>query len=105
MHVQGIDWVIVGAGFLFYLTWAIYLNRKCRSVADYLVSGRSVRMWLGMGAGIAGEIGLIDIAAMCEQGYRNGYSFVLLNLLSLLIVVPLFGVFGFGIERFRQHVA
>ena len=62
-------------------------------------------MWLGMGAGIAGEIGLIDIAAMCEQGYRNGYSFVLLNLLSLLIVVPLFGVFGFGIERFAQPAA
>ena len=86
---------------LFYLTWAIHLNRKCRSVVDYLVSGRSVRMWLGMGAGIAGEIGLIDISAMCEQGYRNGYSFVLLNVLSLLIVVPLFGIFGFGIERFR----
>ena len=101
MHLHWIDWTIVAAGFLFYLAWAIYLNRKCRSVADYLVSGRKVRMWLGMGAGIAGEMGLISIAAMCEQGYQHGYSFVLINILSLVITVPLFGVFGFGIERFR----
>ena len=101
MHLHWIDWTIVVAGFSFYLAWAIYLSRKCRSVADYLVSGRKVRMWLGMGAGIAGEMGLISIAAMCEQGYQHGYSFVLINILSLVITVPLFGVFGFGIERFR----
>lgn len=101
MQIHGIDWVILGAGFLFYLGWAIYLNGKCRGVDDYLVSGRKVRVWLGLGAGIAGELGLITIAAMCEQGYRYGYSFVLINVLALVLVVPLFGVFGFGIERFR----
>ena len=99
--IRPIDWIILGVGFLFFLAWAIYLNTKTKSVADYLVSGRKVRMWLGMGAGIGGEIGLISIAAMCEQGYRNGFSFVVINLISLIIVVPLFGVFGFGIERFR----
>jgi SSS family solute:Na+ symporter len=101
MTIRSIDWIILGVGFAFFLGWAIYLNFKTKTVADYLVSGRKVRMWLGMGAGIGGEIGLISIAAMCEQGYRNGFSFVLINLLSLIIVVPLFGMFGFGIERFR----
>lgn len=101
MHIHAIDWAIIGVGFLFYLGWAVYLNSKCRGVDDYLVSGRKVRMWLGIGAGIAGELGLITIAAMCEQGFRYGYSFVLINILALTIVVPLFGVFGFGIERFR----
>jgi SSS family solute:Na+ symporter len=101
MHIRPIDWTILATGFCFYACWALYLNSKSRSAADYLVSGRRVRMWLGMGAGIAGEIGLIDIAAMCEQGYSNGYSFVFLNMLSLILVIPLFGFFGFGIERFR----
>lgn len=101
MRVSAIDWLIFGVGFAFFLGWAIYLNRRTRSVADYLVSGRKVRMWLGMGAGIGGEIGLISIAAMCEQGYRNGFSFVIGNLISLMIMMPLFGIFGFGIERFR----
>ncbi len=101
LPIHSIDWAILAAGFLFYLGWAIYLNGKCRGVDDYLVSGRKVRVWLGLGAGIAGELGLITIAAMCEQGYRYGFSFVLINLLALTLVVPLFGVFGFGIERFR----
>jgi SSS family solute:Na+ symporter len=101
MHIAPLDWIIFAAGFLFFLGWAIYLNHRCRNVSDYLVSGRKVRMWLGMGAGIGGEIGLITIAAMAEQGFRNGFSFVLINLLCLVVVVPLFGVWGFGIERFR----
>ncbi len=105
MNIAPLDWAILAAGFLFFLGWAIYLNTKCRSVADYLVSGRKVRMWLGMGAGIGGEIGLISIAAMCEQGYTHGFSFVVINLLSLVIVIPLFGVYGFGIERFRATKA
>ncbi len=99
--IHPLDWMILGVGFGFFLAWAIYLNTKTRSVADYLVSGRKVRMWLGMGAGIGGEIGLISIAAMCEQGYRNGFSFVIGNLISTPIMLVLFGVYGFGIERFR----
>src|SRR5437762_10685606 len=105
MNISPIDWLILAVGFCFFLGWAIYLNAKCRSVADYLVSGRKVRMWLGMGAGIGGEIGLVSIAAMCEQGFARRFSFVLLDLLALLITVPLFGIFGFGIERFRATKA
>ena len=101
MNIAAIDWTILGVGFGFFLGWAIYLNSKCRSVADYLVSGRKVRMWLGMGAGIGGEIGGVSLPPKCEQGYRNGFSFVVGNLISLPITLILFGVYGFGIERFR----
>ena len=54
---------------------------------------------------LGGEIGLLAIASICEQGYAHGYSFVLINLLSIVITVPLFGIFGFGIERFRATKA
>ena len=105
MIVTFADWMIVVVFFAIFLAMAIYLNAQCRSVADYLVSGRKVRMWLGMGAGLAGEIGLVSIAAMCEQGYLHGFSFVLLAILSMVILTPLFGYFGFGIERFRASKA
>jgi len=102
MHnVHTIDWVILGVLFLALLCLAIYINSKCRSVADYLVSGRKVRVWLGMGSGIAGEVGLVSVVAACEQGYKRGFGFVLIAILSMCIMVPLFGVFGFGIQRFR----
>jgi SSS family solute:Na+ symporter len=105
MHVATIDWLIIAVGFLSFLAMAIYVNSKCRTVADYLVSGRKVRVWLGLGSGIAGEIGLLAIVSVCEQGYGHGFSFVLIGILSMLVTVPLFGVFGFGIERFRASKA
>jgi solute:Na+ symporter, SSS family len=101
MNIAPVDFLILALGFCFFLAWAIYINSKCKSVADYLVSGRKVRMWLGMSAGIAGEIGLLAIVSMCEQGFGHGYSFVAINVLSMAITIPLFGIFGFGIQRFR----
>jgi SSS family solute:Na+ symporter len=105
MNVHAVDWLIVAAFFAVFLALAIYINSLCRGVSDYLVSARKVRMWLGIGAGIAGEIGLVSIAAMCEQAYLRGFSFTLIIILSTAITLPLFGVFGFGIERFRASKA
>jgi len=100
-NVTPIDWAIVAVFFAAALGVAIYMNSLCRGVADYLVAARKVRMWLGIGAGIGAEIGLVSVAAMCEQGYLRGYSFTLLQIMSIAVMVPLFGFFGFGIERFR----
>ena len=105
MNITPIDWTILAVSFVLFLALAIYLNGLCRSVADYLVSGRKIRLWLGMGAGIAGEIGLVTIVGICEQGYLRGFGFVLIGLLTMLILVPLFGVCGFGIQRFRATKA
>jgi solute:Na+ symporter, SSS family len=101
MRVALIDWLIVAAFFVFFLALAIYINGKVRSVADYLVSGRKVRMWLGIGAGIAGEVGLVSVVSQAEQGFLRGYSFTLLMIMWTAVMLPLFGIFGFGIERFR----
>lgn len=105
LNVHTIDWVIFAVLFLALLAMAIYINSMCRSVADYLVSGRKVRVWLGMGAGIAGEIGLVSIIGACEQGYMRGFGFVLIAILAKVVLLPLFGIFGFGIERFRATKA
>jgi len=105
MNVTTIDWIILVCFFLSFLGMAIYVNTYVKSVADFLVSGRKVRMWLGMGAGIAGEIGLVTIAASCEQGYMRAFGLILMGLMLKAIMLPLFGIFGFGIERFRATKA
>lgn len=105
MNIAGIDWAILIGFFVLFLVMAIYVNSQIKSVADFLVSGRKVRVFLGMGAGIAGEIGLVSIVAMCEQGYKKGYAFVLIGIITSCVMLPLFGIFGFGIERFRASKA
>jgi len=105
MNIFPIDWAILIFFFILFLLLAIYINGHVKSVADFLISGRKVRMWLGLGAGIAGEIGLVTIVSICEQGYLRGFSFVLIAIINMIILIPLFGIFGFGIERFRATKA
>ncbi|MDC0935682.1 hypothetical protein OAS39_05305 [Pirellulales bacterium] len=74
MNVALVVWAILGLLFLALLSLAIWTKGQWRSVADYLVSGRKVGMWLGLGAGIAGEIRLVSIVGACEQGYNRGLA-------------------------------
>lgn len=105
MNMAPLDWTILIASFVVFLAMAIYVNSYVKSVADFLVSGRKVKMWLGMGAGVAGEIGLVSIVGLCEQGYMRGFGLVLMGILSTLILAPIFGIWGFGIQRFRATKA
>ena len=85
---------LVGVGY-----WA---QRLMRSVAHFTVAGREMGMWLGLSAGVAEGIGLISIANGCQQGYKNGFSYIWLGMAALLLInIPLFGIIGLGIKRFR----
>lgn len=105
MNITPVDWIILISLFIAFLVMAVYINSYVRSVADFLVSGRKVRMWLGMGAGVAGEIGLVTIVSICEQGYMRAFGFVVIGILSSIVLLFIFGIYGFGIERFRATKA
>jgi len=102
MNLPVIDAVLVLA-LLGGLIWAGYWGRRLvRSVSQFTIAGREMGMWLGLSTAIAEGIGLISIANACQQGFRNGFSFIWLSLASLLLInIPLFGIIGFGIKRYR----
>ena len=85
------------------LVWVgCWARRYTRSVAHFTVAGRGMGMWLGLGAAVAESIGLVSIANSCQQGFRNGFSFIWLGLaVNLCISIPLFGIMGLGIKRYR----
>ena len=85
---------LIGVGY-----WA---QRLMRSVAHFTVAGREMGMWLGLSSGVAEGIGLISIANGCQQGFKNGFSYIWLGTGALLLInIPLFGIIGLGIKRFR----
>jgi SSS family solute:Na+ symporter len=86
---------LIGVGY-----WA---RRLTRSVSHFTVAGREVGMWLGLDMSMLAEgIGLISIANACQQGFVNGFSVIWLNLGGLLLIdIPLFGIIGLGIKRYR----
>lgn len=96
-----VDWMIALTLLIGLIGVAVYLGRFNRSVADFILAGRRVRKYLGMSAGTAEGLGLASIAATLQQGMQNGFALVWISLLLMCYTVPVFGVMGFGIKRFR----
>lgn len=96
-----LDWTIAGTLLLGLIAIAVYLGRLNRSVADFVLAGRKVRKYLGMSAGTAEGLGLASIAASLQQGMQNGFALVWISIILMCYTVPVFGVIGFGIKRFR----
>lgn len=95
------DWIVFLTMLCGLLAVAWWCRQRMRSVADFVVVGRKMRKYLGLSTGTADGIGLVSIAFIAEQGFHNGFAYVWLMLMSMVVKVPLFGIIGFGVRRFR----
>lgn len=101
MNLSTIDWTIVivvmGAMFLS----VIAAKRLMRSVADFLVAGRSAgRYMISISSGVAG-LGAITIVNYMEMNYIAGFAMSWWGMTSALILLFI-TVSGWVIYRFRQ---
>ena len=96
-----LDWIIF-AGLLValvILAWSV--RRFMRSVSDFIILNRSMRKYLGLSTWGSEGIGLISIAYLAEQGFTSGLGYAWMTLLNAVLYIPLFGIIGFGIRRYR----
>jgi len=99
--MTGLDW-IVAAGLTLFLALVVVVSRRfTKDVSSFIVGGRKTRMWLALSNNNSGGLGLIAIAYMSQEGFRHGFSITWITLIGSVAVVVLFGIFGFGIQRFR----
>jgi len=96
-----LDWSIAIGMLAALIIVAFSLGKFCKSVADFLLGGRKIRKYLGMSAGAAEGVGLGTIAANMQQGMTRGFALMWTSVLLMLYTVPIFGIMGFGIKRFR----
>ena len=99
------DWGVTALLMAFLLGAAFYSKSKTKGVADFIVAGRKVRKWLGMSTMEASGTGIITIAYMGQEGFTKGFSFYWISLVGGVVSIVLYGVYGFGIERFRATKA
>ncbi|MFI4860945.1 MAG: hypothetical protein ACIAXF_09725 [Phycisphaerales bacterium JB063] len=96
-----LDWGIVGAMLLALIVVAVYCQRQVKSVADFLVAGRSAgRYMLTIGTGMV-WVSAINIVAMFELYHSAGLVAMWWGMLSTPFAIYL-AISGFGIYRFRQ---
>ena len=73
MNLSSIDWIILG-GLFVVLNVSGYLCRKyIKGVADFLVAGRGVGRYLGVGAASMMGVGAVTILGMWQQNYKAGF--------------------------------
>ena len=71
------------------------------SVADYLVAGRGMGLYLGIASLISSEIGIITYMYFAELGYLTGFSSFITGIIICLTLLFL-GATGFVIRKLRE---
>ena len=101
MNMELIDWMI-SAGLLVFIVGVVLRNRQqTKSVADFLVAGRSVgRNMMALAEGSV-WIGAVNIVAMFEMYFNGGFSSIWWNILFEATWVFI-AISGWLVYRYRQ---
>ena len=100
-----LDWIVFVVLLAAMAVTAWSVRRYMQSVADFILANRSMRKYLGLSTWGAEGIGLVSIAYLTEQGFTSGLGYAWMTLLNMLLYIPLFGIIGFGIRRYRATCA
>ncbi len=93
--------VIVALYVLFAFGIGFIVRTYVSSVADFLVSGRQLRVHLGIASPVGTELGLVTIMYFAEQGYRHGFSVFIGGIVWSAAYVVV-GQTGFVIDHIRR---
>ena len=102
MNIAFVDWVVLAVFFILLVFGGALCRRYIKGVADYLVAGRKMRKFLGLSTHNSEGIGLISIAMACQEGFARGFSYIWITLVGALVIIVVFGIFGFIIMRYRE---
>ena len=101
MTITTLDWIIT-VGLVSGLLMVGFITRRyAKGVSDFTVAGRKLRMWLGLSAASADGIAIVSIVNASEQAFTKGFSYAWLMLIGMMVGVPIIGLLGFGLKRYR----
>jgi solute:Na+ symporter, SSS family len=72
MHLTFIDYLIIGIYFVFVLGIGALLKRRVKSSNDFLMSGRSIPLWITSLAFISANLGAQEVIGMAASGAKYG---------------------------------
>ena len=101
MNFSFVDWLIVLIYIGFTISVGLYAKRFVSDLSGYIVAGRKLKIGAGSATMIATELGTVTIMYMGENGYRNGFSALIVGII-MLIAYFLVGYSGFVIEGLRK---
>jgi Na+/proline symporter len=101
MNMRHVDWAIIVILLLLLYFSAWFCRKFMKGVSNFLVAGRSVGRYLGLGSDAMQGLGAITILAGWQYMYKAGFSAIWWGMMAFPVSV-IIALTGFGIYRWRQ---
>ena len=93
MNLQLVDYLIIATYFIFVVGIGAYIKRQIRTTNDYLMSGRSIPLWITSLAFISANLGAQEVLGMAASGAKYGIMTAHFYWLGAIPAMLFLGVF------------
>ncbi|MFC1551738.1 sodium:solute symporter [Candidatus Latescibacterota bacterium] len=101
MNFTLLDWFIIFGYLGFTISVGLYAKKYVSDLSGYIVASRRLKIGIGSATMIATELGTVTIMYMGENGYRNGFSALIVGIITLFVYFMV-GYSGFIINGLRK---
>ncbi|MBN1351090.1 sodium:solute symporter family protein [candidate division KSB1 bacterium] len=96
-----IDWIIVFVYICIPVVIGIWVRKYITQLSDFLVAGRSLRLFLAIATMTGTELGLVTVMYNSELGFKHGFSAFHVGVIEAICVLAI-GLTGFIVYKLRQ---
>lgn len=96
-----LDWFIVSVYLIGIVAVGVYIKRYISDVADFIVAGRSLKVFLGIASMIGTELGLVTVMYSAQKGFTGGFAAFHIALASAIVALVV-GLTGFIVVPLRR---
>lgn len=93
MHLELIDYLVIAVYFLFVIGVGFFLKRRIKTGSDFLMSGRSIPLWITSLAFISANLGAQEVLGMAANGAKYGLYTAHFYWLGAVVAMVFLGIF------------
>jgi len=100
-NFQTIDWIIVMVYICIPVVIGILVRKYIRQISDFIVAGRSLRLFIAIATLTGTELGLVTVMYNSELGFKHGFSAYHVALIESVCILAI-GLTGFIVYKLRE---
>src|SRR6187399_49040 len=93
MHLKPVDYLIIAIYFVFVIGIGAFLKKRVKSSNDFLMSGRSLPLWITSLAFISANLGAQEVIGMVASGAKYGIMTVHFYWVGAIFAMVFVGLF------------
>jgi len=100
-NFRTVDWIIVCVYICIPVVIGIIVKRYIRQLSDFIVAGRSLKLFIAIATLTGTELGLVTVMYNAELGFKHGFSAFHVGIIETLCILAI-GLTGFIVYKLRQ---